>query len=142
MTTPPPAPEIPDAYARYLRATFPPELADGLPGEIAGRWRYMTSARERRFWGGVDAALAAAAAVPPAPSPVLDKALHARELFADAVTAGQAYDCQFRPRGRNWGRVSGEQAARIVEGALLHLRKTARPDPAHQPETITEERTP
>lgn len=58
---------------------------------------------------------------PVVPSPVLDEALRARELFAAAVAAGQAYDYQFRPHGRSWGRVTDEQAARIVEGALLHL---------------------
>jgi hypothetical protein len=50
-----PAPdEIPDAYARYIRATFPPEVLASAPNEIAGRWKHMTGPAERKFWHSLD----------------------------------------------------------------------------------------
>ena len=80
----------------------------------------------RAFEGGMQAARRlSAAAAPLAASPVLDRALQARELFAETVAAAQSYDHEFRPAGRNWGRVPDEQAARLIEGALLNLRKAA-----------------
>jgi hypothetical protein len=42
-------PEIPDAYARYVRAIFPPEISPSLR-EVAGRWEHLTGEREREFW--------------------------------------------------------------------------------------------
>jgi hypothetical protein len=78
----------------------------------------------RAFEGGMQAARRlAAASAPLVASPVLDRALQARELFGATVAAAQSYDSQFRPAGRNWARVPDEQAARLIEGALLNLRK-------------------
>ena len=47
--------EIPDAYARYIRAVFPPEVLRDAPNEITGRWRHLTGPAERKFWHEQDA---------------------------------------------------------------------------------------
>lgn len=46
--TPGQADDVPESYARYIRACFPPD-------ETAGRWKYMTGPREREFWRSLDA---------------------------------------------------------------------------------------
>lgn len=52
--TPGQADEIPDAYARYIRAVFPPEVLVNAPNEIAGRWKHMTGPAEREFWRSLE----------------------------------------------------------------------------------------
>lgn len=72
-TTPGQADGIPDAYARYIRAVFPPEVLASTPNEITGRWRHMTGPAEREFWRSLD--------VPPE----LAVAIGDRNAFRDAA---------------------------------------------------------
>lgn len=68
------ADEIPDAFARYIRAAFPPEVLANIPNEITGRWKHMTGPAEREFWRSADAAQAELARVTALVAQALDDA--------------------------------------------------------------------
>lgn len=43
--------------------------------------------------------------------------------MAALVAAAKSYDHEWRPQGRNWAQVADDQAARLVEGALLTFKR-------------------
>lgn len=73
------------------------------------------------FWS----VLAEALGDPAPPMTDLVRAIDERDMEA-MVAAAQEYDSHWRPGDGNWTQISGQQAARLIEGALLYLRRQAR----------------